>query len=89
MMVPFADCINHHNVDSSYEMIRKCWPPYSLEKRKSKFAELWRERDHQKEATKTVKFGSKLLGDFDEPKSTEKTIVPEGGPDYYHTALKA
>lgn len=45
MMVPFADCINHHNVDSSYEMVRKCWRPYSLEERKSLFSDLWRKKD--------------------------------------------
>lgn len=27
MMVPFADCINHHNVDSTYELIH---PVYHL-----------------------------------------------------------
>jgi len=32
-MVPFADCINHHNVDSSYEMIRKDWKPMSVDER--------------------------------------------------------
>ena len=26
-MVPYADCINHANVDSSYEMISKFWRP--------------------------------------------------------------
>ena len=26
-MVPFADFINHHNVDSSYELISKCYNP--------------------------------------------------------------
>jgi len=25
MVVPFADCINHHNVDSNYEMIHRKW----------------------------------------------------------------
>jgi len=28
-MVPFADFINHHNVDSSYEMISKYCDPKS------------------------------------------------------------
>ena len=42
MMVPFADCINHHNVDSSYEMIRKSWPPLSLDQRQAKYCDLWR-----------------------------------------------
>lgn len=28
-MVPFADFINHHNVDSSYELISKDVPPKS------------------------------------------------------------
>ena len=27
MVVPFADFINHHNVDSSYELVNKNWPP--------------------------------------------------------------
>jgi hypothetical protein len=27
MVVPFADFINHHNVDSSYELINKNWRP--------------------------------------------------------------
>ena len=25
MVVPFADCINHHNVDSTYEMFKPEW----------------------------------------------------------------
>ncbi len=25
MVVPFADCINHHNVDSNYEMFSRVW----------------------------------------------------------------
>lgn len=45
MMVPFADCINHHNVDSSYEMVRKCWPPLSLEERQAKYCDIWKKRD--------------------------------------------
>jgi hypothetical protein len=27
MVVPFADFINHHNVDSSYEMVSSDWKP--------------------------------------------------------------
>jgi hypothetical protein len=27
MMVPFADFINHHNNDGSYELIKKDWKP--------------------------------------------------------------
>ena len=48
MMVPFADCINHHNVDSSYEMVRKCWPPFSIAEREAKYSHLWKQREEQK-----------------------------------------
>jgi hypothetical protein len=27
VVVPFADFINHHNVDSSYDVVHKDWPP--------------------------------------------------------------
>jgi len=30
-LVPFADCINHHNVDSSYELIHRNWDPSKQE----------------------------------------------------------
>jgi hypothetical protein len=27
VVIPFADYINHHNVDSSYELVHKDWVP--------------------------------------------------------------
>ena len=36
-LVPFADCINHHNVDSSYDMIKAEWKPMTLAERQEKF----------------------------------------------------
>jgi len=27
VVVPYADFINHHNVDSSYEIVNSNWPP--------------------------------------------------------------
>lgn len=32
-MVPFADFINHHNVDSSYELISRNFCPKSIDKK--------------------------------------------------------
>ena len=31
LMVPFADTINHHNVDSGYDIIKAEWKPMPLE----------------------------------------------------------
>ena len=36
-MVPFSDCINHHNVDSSYDMIHARWKPLSIKERLERF----------------------------------------------------
>ena len=38
-VIPFVDCINHHNVDSSYEMIKADWKPLSLNERLMRFKE--------------------------------------------------
>ena len=38
-VIPFADCINHHNVDSSYEFIKAEWQPISIDKRHKRFKE--------------------------------------------------
>ena len=39
MMAPFADTINHHNVDSSYDIIKSEWRPISLDERERYFPE--------------------------------------------------
>ena len=36
-LIPFADCINHHNVDSSYDLIKKEWKPISVEQYQNQF----------------------------------------------------
>ena len=36
-LIPFADCINHHNVDSGYEFIKKEWKPISIEQYHERF----------------------------------------------------
>ena len=36
-LIPFADCINHHNVDSSYDLIKSEWKPMSVEQYHEKF----------------------------------------------------
>jgi hypothetical protein len=90
MMVPFADCINHHNVDSSYEMVRKCWPPLSLEQRKAKYCDIWRQREEIKEANKIAKLEDALMGtEKEEKKAKEQPTLIPGGPEAYHTSLKA
>ena len=38
-LVPFADCINHHNVDSSYDMIKAEWMPMTVLEREEKFSD--------------------------------------------------
>ena len=36
-LIPFADCINHHNVDSSYDLIKAEWKPISVEQYQNQF----------------------------------------------------
>mmetsp|Transcript_41062 Transcript_41062/g.53849 ORF Transcript_41062/g.53849 Transcript_41062/m.53849 type:complete len:151 (+) Transcript_41062:535-987(+) len=38
-MAPFADTINHHNVDSSYDLIKAEWRPLPLDDKLSRFAD--------------------------------------------------
>ena len=38
-LIPFADCINHHNVDSSYDMIHADWRPMTLQQYQQAFEE--------------------------------------------------
>ena len=50
-LIPFADCINHHNVDSSYDVIKAEWEPISLKEKLERFPE---KDDADEEATPSV-----------------------------------
>ena len=39
MMAPFADTINHHNVDSGYDIIKAEWRLLTLDQRSKLFPE--------------------------------------------------
>jgi len=51
MVVPFADCINHHNVDSNYEMFSEIWHDnykeegpdayYTMSKQEIDYSDFW------------------------------------------------
>ena len=36
-MAPFSDTINHHNVDSSYDVIKAEWKPMPIEEKLQRF----------------------------------------------------
>ena len=61
MMIPFADCINHHNVDSSYELIHSDWPPLSLKEREARFSHIWKSNAEKKEAKATSRLAEALM----------------------------
>lgn len=93
MMIPFADCINHHNVDSSYELIHSDWPPLSLKEREAKFSHIWKSKSEKKESRATSRLAKALMSlTTPEESKTQKVIEffsSKEGPEEYHTALKA
>lgn len=52
-MIPFADCINHHNVDSTYELIHRDYHKYAYE-----------DKDHPNRGPPQYYSQSKLDGDY-------------------------
>jgi hypothetical protein len=59
-MIPFADCINHHNVDSTYELIHYVYHNmqegdpgrgpkeyYSISKMQGNYEDLWKDDGYE------------------------------------------
>ena len=56
-----TDCINHHNVDSSYELIHSDWPPLILKEREARFKYIWKSNAEKKEAKATSRLAEALM----------------------------
>ena len=76
-LVPFADCINHHNVDSSYDMINAEWKPLSYSERNRNYPDLVMDDDNPPKHSLVNK---ELIGPTEENKQDEEKKVEDAQP---------